>query len=283
MIIALCLFPVQQVKAEDEYIACITLCYKDGTAISAALNTEIASMLNDNLNDDGFLIIVNEGRLYLRTEQGITEVSNIGRKDMKISSKDVCFISIANEAQWNPCHLVAKEKILLPFARTISLRSSRILSVSYVSQGDYDLCWAAAAAALGRYYTGDTYSQYSPYALASIVGVGNNGAGIDKAREILETVFHISTIYVASQMSTHTIVTHINEGRPIMVGFSNSTVGHMVVLCGFDDSGENMQYYVRDSNTPSMQIVMALYSDGSIVMDYYSGLTVYWNEAVYKN
>lgn len=57
----------------------------------------------------------------------------------------------------------------------------------------------------------------------------------------------------------------------------------MVVLCGFDDSGENMQYYVRDSNTPSMQIVMALYSDGSIVMDYYSGLTVYWNEAAYKN
>lgn len=32
----------------------------------------------------------------------------------------------------------------------------------------------------------------------------------------------------------------------------------MVVLCGFDDSGENMQYYVRDSNTPSMQIVMEI-------------------------
>lgn len=31
-----------------------------------------------------------------------------------------------------------------------------------------------------------------------------------------------------------------------MVGFSNSTLGHMVVLCGFDDSEKNMQYYVLE-------------------------------------
>lgn len=281
------------IKTMEEYIACITLCYENGAVISATLDTGIAEVLNtyDIVNED-FALIVNGGILYLKTEESVVP-GNYSTAGMARTVSEVDNTAyLLNKKECETYNLVVEEELQMPMARSVMPRSSKILTVPYVSQGDYDLCWAAAASALGQYYTGDTYAYLTPYDLASIVGVGNQGASMSKAQQILSDVFHISTRYKSGQMSASEIVGHINVARPLLVGFyrcdtiasQEIATGHMVVVCGFDDSSSSgMQYYVRDSNFSSLKIVYDLSGDGTVVMDGYSIFgPLYWNETAYK-
>lgn len=270
---------------QDKYIACIVLCYNNDVLVSASLNTDISSMLEDsNLNLQAFSLIASGGDLYIKTSSEVIIANkNCNEEDATVFNQDDILLELES-FDIELCEIDVLETIDTSNFNIASPRSSTVLDVPYVSQNNYNICWAAAAAALGRYYTGSTYAQYSAYDLASMVGVGNQGAGIDKSMQILSSIFKINTTYTSSMLTSGTIVNYINMRKPILVGFSNSKEGHMVVLCGYDDggNGSNMKYYVRDSNySGSYQIVKPM-SNGIIGMDYYSGI-MYWNEAAYRN
>lgn len=169
-------------------------------------------------------------------------------------------------------------------------RSSITLSVPYVPQQG-GTCWAAAGAAFGRYYTGETYAHLSASDIAEIMNTSQDqGGSFEKTRSMLQIVFGVNTTYYARYLSNHESITLFQQAKPILAGFrgydNNQTpaayVGHIVVLCGYSDngSGGNIKYYIRDSNRESLQIAMN-FSGSQLVMDYYTGVTMLWTESAH--
>lgn len=267
--------------ADNEYFACVTICYDQGVAQTATLSTTVATVLETyDVKDSAFLIVSNGGELYLKTES--TTVHGTGDNTAVFSSNDSADLCVQIDAIPFDLDGVEVKNELQLIQPTATARSSTVLSVPYVSQGDYPICWAAAAA-FGQYYTGNTYSNLTAYDLACIVGVGAQGSTIASSQKILSTVFHIQTTAV-STMSTTQIINKLVQQQPVIAGFHNGTEGHMVVICGFDDhsTGVNIDFYVRDSNTRNIQIVTTL-SNGIIIMDYYYGIApMQFNVAAYK-
>lgn len=269
------------IKMGNKYIACITVCYKNGQPLSASFSTDIAVLVNNSISDE-ILLVVNDCQIYLKAENGVFFNSDTDTLERNMSVENQMCERIA-EISFESQHISVMQKV--PIVSTYSSsRASSILNVPYVSQSNYPICWAASAASFGRYYTGSNYSQYTAYDLACMVGVGPNAGSMDDSRSILSSIFKINTTIV-STMSYSQIISKINSGHPILVGFLNSKNAHMVVLCGYDNGAgsSNTLYYVRDSNSTSLQIVVT-YASGSIAMDYYSTAGVmYWNEAAYKS
>lgn len=257
------------IKSGDAYVACVTACYENGELSSVTFNPGMAAALEAYDVNSAFLMVVNDGTLYVKTEDEAVVASGIDFTTRTAPANDpVCnqIETIAADLQ-QPTVMQALEVSLSP----VTPRSSTQFYVPYVPQGNYDICWAAAAGAFGQYYTGNTYSHYSALELANLVGVGNNVAGMDKIQEILSQVFHINTTQRTTSNEYSFIISKLVQHQPILAGFANSESGHMVVLCGYDDNatGKNIWYYVRDSNFEAYQIVVSR-SDQTLVMDYYS-------------
>lgn len=268
--------------ADNEYFACVTVCYDQGIAQTATLSTTIATILETyDIEDSAFLLVLNGGKLYLKTES--TTVCGSGDTTAIISSSDSADLCAQIDAISFVLDGIEVKNELQLVQPTAIGRSSTTLSVPYVPQGDMPICWAAAAAAFGQYYTGNAYSALSAYDLACIVGVGCNGASIEYSQQILEDVFHIQTTAVYT-MSASQIINKLVQRQPVIAGFHNGDVGHVVVICGYDDhsTGENIDFYVRDSNTPNIKIVKTL-SNGTLIMDYYNVKTMKFEVAVYKS
>lgn len=95
-------------------------------------------------------------------------------------------------------------------------RTIAILNVPFVSQEGQPICWAAAAAALGRYYTGTRYENYSASALASMVGVGVAGGSMADAQKILRDIFKIETYSIENALAEIAVTNLIDNGTPVL-------------------------------------------------------------------
>lgn len=277
------------VKTENYFVACITLCYVNNELISACLNIGMAEMLNAACDiSEAFQIVANNGTLYIKTADGVTNCS-VGAKTRGLGA-DSDIASAIDRAQGSEEALSVSGVLSGIVTNPVISRTSKILSVPYVSQEGLPICWAAAAAAYGQYYKGSAYAKYSASNLAAMVGVGNAEGTMNDSRKILSDIFNISTEYCNSKLSNNTVINLFQQSKPILAGFAGynfntdkvSYAGHMVVLCGYNDggTGDQITYYVRDSNTQSIMSVIA-YSDDELVMDYYSGIVMYWLQSAY--
>lgn len=268
------------IKTETEFIGCITLCYVDSVLMSASLNLDIATQLNETCEtDDAFQLVANNGLLYIRTA-----ASPIATNGVDTDSTVFAIASASGHLE------VATVRSQLTGIVTCPVvpRSSKLLSVPFVPQQG-GTCWAAAGAAFGQYYTGSTYAHYTASDLASLMGIGiDDGGYIEDTTEMLRRYFLINTIIVKDRLSDNDAITLFQQSKPIIANFHGDVLGtdiniaHMVVLCGYDDGGNGatIKYYIRDSNYESVVSVFA-YSSDILVMEYYSGQVMFWDESAY--
>lgn len=273
------------VKTDDAFIACITLCYSNGTLLSATLDLNISNTLNYACSvSDPVQLITEDGVVYVKSNDGVFSDSDaITRISPSTNIKET--EAFLYEADGNVQTLTVQCELTEIETNPVIPRASVSLSVPYVSQGDLPICWAAAAAAFGRYYKGDSYAQYTASALAAMVGVGNKEGTVNDSRKILSDIFGISTTYSTAQLSVNTTISLLLQSKPILALFYGSYsdtgegVGHMVVISGYNDNSSNIKLYVRDSNYTSIKTVI-VYSR-SVVMDYYEGIIMWWKESAY--
>ena len=276
------------IRTDDEIIACITLCYVEGQVASACLNIGMAKMVNTVCQaDEEFLLVVRDGSLYIKTDEGVVR----GTEDMQpmpISMEDEAVRASIGAAQGNLGVLEVKSRLEGITINPVISRTTEILDVPYVSQEGQPICWAAAATALGRFYTGTQYENFSASALASMVGVGIREGAMEDAQKILRDIFKIGTDSIENALAEITIKDKIDSGNPILAGFieeidnaSEEPMRHMVVVCGYDDSTSDMTIYVRDSNERDIKSVIS-YGDFFVVMDYLGGNLMVWRESAYK-
>ena len=276
------------IRTDDEIIACITLCYVEGQVASACLNIGLVKMVNAVCDsNEAFQLVVRDGSIYIKTSDGVVKGAEDQQTMVTSLDDDTVTVSI-NAVPGNLEALKVKNQLTGIIINPIIPRVSSLLNVPYVSQEGQPICWAAAAAALGRYYTGTQYENYSASALASMVGVGVTGGTMADARKILRDIFKIETSSIENALAEILVTNLIDSGTPILAGFreependADEVEAHMVVICGYYDGGENMQFYVRDSNTRSILSVVS-YFDFFVVMDYYSDGEMYWRESAYK-
>lgn len=275
------------VKTDDAFIACITLCYDDGILISATLDLHIADVLNNVCSPaDAIQLITYDGTVYVRTDDAISD-GTASYPSVRSLYENNEVQTVATLIEDGPVELTVKSELTDIVTDPVIPRSYKVISVPYVSQEGKDICWAAAAAAFGRYYTGSTYSSLSASDLVAAIGAEIGPGTMADARKILSDVFNISTTYSSMQLTYGYTITLLQQSKPILAGFSGSVSatgeerGHMVVICGFDDSGTNLKFYVRDSNYTAYKTV-TLYSR-SIAMEYYDGVIMWWDEAAYKS
>ena len=277
------------VKADSRYVACVTVCYDSGKLVTASFNTDIAQALEYyDIGTNAVALVGHEGSLYIKTADECVKwnSSNLDN-DVPINRQGVSVDSVATQIVSADCQLGSINiyyNLNIDASQIQSTRSSRMLEVPYVSQGNYNICWAAAAASLGQYYTGSQYSNYTAYDLACMVGVGPNGGTMSDATNLLSSFFGIQTTTVNGQMGYGQIINLLQSSTPILAGFYDPVgVGHMVVVCGFDYSYPNtyVKYYIRDPNTSSVQFVIAETAE-PIIIDYYYGLEMQWNQAAYR-
>lgn len=272
------------VRTDSEYIACITLCYGEGELLSACLNIDLANAIEANGDiNEAIQIVAQNGGLYVRTENA-EETENQAQQmhGRRVDADD--------ELLWDLEIPTVKVQLDGIVTNPIIPRSSRILNVPYVPQVE-GTCWAAAGAAFGQYYTGNTYAHYTADYLAEQMGIGlNEGAFLDTTLEMVERFYGVRTEYHQRALSNSEAINLFQQAKPILAYFNGRDItsatyagaAHMVVLCGYDDhnTGENITYYVRDSNTPSLMTVVA-YSNEGLFMDYYYPYVMIWQESAY--
>lgn len=277
-------------RTDDAFIACVTLCYDNGVLASSSLNFYVSDVLNANCNiEDEIQLVTHDGIVYVKTADAVSAGLVSMQNATSAASADTVAQQIANTADDLEA-LSIKSQLSGVNTNPIIPRSSITLSVPYVPQQG-GTCWAAAGAAFGQYYTGDTYAHLTASDLATIMGIGlNDGAGFQTVRSMLVDVFGINTTYYNRYLSHHEAITLFQQAKPILAGFTGldnnqtpaATVGHMVVLCGYADngSGGEVKYYVRDSNYESIQIAKT-YTENQLILDYYKGMSMHWSESAH--
>lgn len=271
------------VKTDDSFVACITLCYSDGMLLSASLDVNIANVLNSACStDDAIQIVTEGGSVYIKTESDVS--NSTSSQTSRISEVDITENAIS-QAEGKPDVLTVKSQLSEIVTNPIVPRTSVTLYVPYVPQGEEPICWAAAAAAFGRYYTGSTYSHYTASDLVQAIGAEIGGGTMEDARKILTDIFGINTTYYSMQLSVSAAINLLQQAKPILAGFTGSysdtgeEVSHMVVVSGFDYTSSATKFYIRDSNYAATKSVL-VYSR-SVAMEYYDGIVMWWDESAY--
>lgn len=270
------------IKTDDTYIANITVCYDNGKFLSAAFGTDLAqSLVANNISCSDIALIPHDGVLYIKASDSVTS-SVVSSSSQEVYSRSNSFVTQLRSKACDLSPIEHQSIIELPFTSPVIPRSSRTLNVPYVPQGDYNICWAAAAGALGQYHTGISHSATE---LCDLMGVPYEDNNMTAVRRLLSQIYGLSTTYKSGHLSANVIINRLNENKPIIVGFTNNTYAHMVVLCGFDypSTTSYLKYYFRDSNYASLKIVVT-YPTEEVIMDYYSDYGyLFWAEAVYKS
>lgn len=124
----------------------------------------------------------------------------------------------------------------------------RSLPVTAWNQGSTGLCWAAAVECIGDYMVG--YDKYGAYGIAAEMGIGvNEGAYTGDAKDALSNLYGISTSQSTS-LTDSTIISKINNNKPMYLNFQTTDAGHALTLCGYvsDNISNYFAIRVMDSN-----------------------------------
>lgn len=260
------------IYTDDEFIAGLVAIYENDEIASIIFNVSLAELFNKyNIKNEEFIFAIQDDEYTLEV---IDASQNTGLLQNEIYS-----ISKLSNINLSSSYIQARS-------------SGRVLDIDYVPQGIYNTCWAASALAVGWYYYPDKCSDYTAATMSDAMGISKyQGASMSETREILSTYFNITTTHISTTMDKGTIINHINNSRPIIIGYritpaEDSSVsvakGHMVVLAGFrvSASSSTVNYYFRDSKTSSFVIVSSTTFPNTYEFE---GVTLKWKEACYKN
>ena len=157
--------------------------------------------------------------------------------------------------------------------------------MAYVEQEDgFNTCWACAALSFGWYFYPNKCANWDAIDVCSVSEGTPYGGTIIHTKDFLTDYFQINTTRTTQVLSKGTIINHINNSRPIIVGYKPSTgMGHIVILAGYEANTENstVKYYFRDSMSTTYTIVRSTTSPTTYP---YAGTTnMNWTEALYKS
>ncbi|MBQ6949206.1 MAG: C39 family peptidase, partial [Firmicutes bacterium] len=126
------------------------------------------------------------------------------------------------------------------------------LNVNYVTQGNFNLCWAASVACIGEYITGIYKTAYQ---VANQMGIGfYDGATATQMKNAYSTIYGLNaTKYTRASLTTSRIYGSIDNDKPVHGLFieSGGSMGHAVVIYGyyFDASGNCFVQYMNPAGS----------------------------------
>ena len=257
-------YEIYLIYTDDEFIGGMVVAYENNQIIATSFNIFLAELFNENqLAEHDFILIGKDGKYSVE----IIKEDEINELNREFVYNVACYSDLYLTTSYN-----------------IQPRSGRVLNISYVAQVG-NTCWAASALALAWYYYPNTNTEYTPTSVATMYNLTTDDYGtMNHTWVFLDQEFNINCTRTTTVMDKGTIINHINNSRPIIVGYlpTGSGAGHMVVLSGYDvnTSNSSVNYYFRDSNYSTFQIVTSSSSPNALI--YAGSPTLYWAEAIYK-
>ena len=143
------------------------------------------------------------------------------------------------------------------------------------------LCWAGSVEAVGEHIS-NNYN-YSPSDIATIMGIGSEGAYNYQVKNALSSIYNVSTDTSESIPSYSYIVYKIGSGngKPIIAGLQSTSAGHYMTIIGYgtDCVNNHVLYYVKVMDTiggtyRTKQLVNGVFSVS------YGGEIFTWDSAI---
>lgn len=275
------------IRSSKGYVSCVTVCYDEDGFLSANYNDDIsAALMHNNIDDEPFELVTEDQSLYIIVGDGIIAWNSALQANEEIESilqDDTSTFNLIHRAD---CNLESVSvNCILPFntSQITIPRYAISLPVPIVSQENYPICWAAAAVAFGRYYTGSEYASVTPVAFSYQVINKIDGGTFEDVKAGLKSIYKIDTDYLYST-SYSTIINYLTGGKPLIAGFydDDKESGHMAIISGFSyNSGSSIVYYIVDSNYPNLQIVSTTVSK-TLTLNYYSEYNFEWTMSLYR-
>ena len=124
----------------------------------------------------------------------------------------------------------------------------RVLDVPFVAQQTDVWCWAAVSEMVFRYYGTGTdqcriLSAWTGVNCCLFPSLCRTPAPLQTIQNTLYSLGGLNSYVNHGPLSFSQIVQEINAGRPMIVSYSGSFIGHVVVLYGYSDDG---RIYIHD-------------------------------------
>lgn len=230
---------------ENGAIVALISLHGDSQMPTITLRDDFASRLNSVLETyyspfallfagENLYVVTPSERVFLRDYPG-NSVSN-----------SPCNARLVNEVVEMQFSEVTILRELSPTLRSVQSRQHRNLNVAFVPQGNFNLCWAASVASVGRFHTGTVRTAQQ---VANAVGIPfNAGATASQTRNALQSVFSVNRT-VFGVPTTGNFSAAIMDGRPVIAGFAPPVgMGHMVVIHSFTIDGSGWRFGYMDPN-----------------------------------
>lgn len=170
---------------------------------------------------------------------------------------------------------VVSVALVLGLVTTAYAATYKTLGVPNKTQEKSNWCWAASSTSiLGWYGKSVTQSAFATTVKGSTV---NDTATDSEAKSGL-SAYGLSSSYTSDYVSFSTLVTQIDNNRPLYAGWSwTSGGGHAVVIDGYDQSSEDLTVKYMDPGYGSKYWI--LYSD---LKGGYSSADHTWDGTIYN-
>lgn len=244
-----------------------------GEDYSACIEEGIASYLNDinYMNNDNYIFYTDNKNIYAESEDNLkvidykctyevtnAQIKNSERFENLEFNKKVEEIT-ENYANDNKINSDSQPTMDIVGAQGFETNTNNIVKLKttncLVTQGNYNLCWAASVATVVRYRNYSNYSTLTAKQVADKVGIGyNTGANPDQTKNALEKYSISYTNASAGQISYAVYKTNIFSQYPVLIfAYPSSGMGHTVTGIGYTTYGgiNQITFYNPATNTTS--------------------------------
>lgn len=266
---------------KEKVVAILTVMTANDGSTTATLGTEFSKELNKfikNQNEARFILIHSEGSIYIKNQKAFAKLAGFVDKSNK-KLEDSLQSNVLNDEYLLQSGLKFSEiKANAKVPLTITGATYKRLDVPFVSQSN-NLCWAATTAAIGKYKTGTSKTAKN---VADTMGIGYDAGGtVLTVKDALLKIYKLNSTAGGYILSYSSLVSLIDNNKPAAAAFANAAggMGHMVVFCGYSYSSSGSAIIVRDSNYTNYQLATAY--GPTYRLNYYTGMTLYWNNTCY--
>ena len=233
---------------DNDCIGQLNVAFLDGRYFATYYSDDLPLITDMYENDSPFTLYRANDRVYLIDNEK-SYVFN-GADD-----NDPFFSNVLNKTP------ITTSAITVPASKSRVTRaaSDRYLDVPIVAN-DVDiykrgLCWAACVASMVMYKT-----SYTGLTSLGVWGqlVRSRGMTIEESynvdssyTQIAFEEYGVRTSSISNGMTFNTVKTHINSNDPIAAGIVSdlsSSIGHMVVICGYNQTDSEYWYQLMDCN-----------------------------------
>lgn len=279
---------------------CILLALSDGNGnVTLSEDTRMYDGIISTECTGEYLSYMDNGNLYIKAQDkcievfGTTDVSGsgeegylddsdmVGTKDFKTelyaTSENDVIKSVSLEAD-NKYGVVTTTKST--GSGGLSKVTKKCNITNFVSQGNYNLCWASAVATIVNYKNGTGIFGINATRVADRMGIGyNTGATLAQTRSAL-ALYGLSYTTSNSKMPWWRVKSNIMSDKPFIIGLTSSYGNHIITGYGYSCDLADSKAYTRaicawDSN--GFKITF-LYNANKVVT---SGISFNWSTSIY--